>query len=203
MHLKRLQALVGCTILIGTIGGGCLAADEDLVEPEHAAEAEAADPVYLVQVVDLDRGGEVVASAWVTESEQLERRARVEAGYQEARDAISEDLDCVQFGGGLLKLWNQTNYTGNQICFTGTGVADLNDYNWCVFQDCTAWTGHIRSLETGNEFFYSGPTLVSGNISCCDNCTQIAANTASSSVSSCVQSARYISRDTACHICMP
>lgn len=67
------------------------------------------------------------------------------------RTMLIEDPTC---DPDSLRLWASTNYVGDQICFTDTGGAALNDF-WIIPPDPPdpgeAWGGKVRSFKAGNK----------------------------------------------------
>lgn len=88
-------------------------------------------------------------------------------------EAISQDTSCVGTSNWLWDVLNNVG-PGNEICFAGTGTADLSTY--CRVQVCNPfcgcrsyWDGHVKSYWTGQypgHFTYTGPT----NGSCTHGC---------------------------------
>lgn len=62
---------------------------------------------------------------------------------------LVEDPSC---DDKFLRLWTSSNYIGDQICFTETGGAALNDF-WLIPPDPPdpglAWGGNVRSFKAG------------------------------------------------------
>lgn len=206
MRSQTIASLLGIGSILAF--GGCLLEDEafqDRGESDPSAEDEAAEEqVFLVQVVDLNKGGEVVAWELVPESLHREQALRNQSGYGQADDAISESTGC--FGTGLLKIWDQPNRPSsgaNLICFTGDGLAFLNDYcrtcipfgSGCLCTDY--WGGDVESFETGNRDARFGDGHVDANAICCNTaCSVRQSGVSVNAASSCEQAAVYVDRDS-------
>jgi hypothetical protein len=104
-----------------------------------------------------------VTVQYITRAEQLaEQAAREaaearegEAGLGEAAQAITYDGAC---SGTALWIYDKTTGYGNQICFFGTGTANLSNYIRYVCSSWTCykgnWASAVRSYWPGNEGGY-------------------------------------------------
>ena len=177
---------------------GCLAPEDDSAEVE---EVDAEEEIYTVTIVDLDQGGAVIEQHAITKTEQEANRKHDEelarAGLGSSSDALSHDSNCSSNIAIRLSLYDQANYGGNVICFTGTGTfATLANY--CrVFNlgGCyDYWNDEVRSYRPGAE---------SMQLSVSSACGSACANTSTSSpnAGSCGTTAEYVWRaDIGCDV---
>jgi hypothetical protein len=202
--MKAIHTLLGLALLgaVPVISTGCFEAEEGEADDLDIAELEV-DPVYTVTRVDLDpSGNHKVTTGTITLSEQLAQHAAESAevdsgdGVGHAQQAIFRTLIC---GSSTLRIYSLTGYTGDEICFTGTGTADLRDYcRIMVGSLCTdRWDGEIESFKTGDNtlrVYQDGDDEYLGL--CCGSCSQRAASTDVTDATSCedASNSRYVFR---------
>src|SRR5688500_11403720 len=152
--LERLFAGLMAMMVSAVAAAGCLG-EESIDEVEVDDVSAEGEEVFTVTVVDLDQGGIVVNQYTETLSERQARESGViDDEYAASRAAISE-VTCVggDLGAPMLRLYDQTSYGGNAICFNGTGVADLRDYNrYFALGQWFKWDGAVRSFKSGNTY---------------------------------------------------
>jgi hypothetical protein len=195
---------VAATLFLAAFSPFCISASGCMVEDESAPTEieEGEDEVYTVTAVELDEvnGNRVVGTYTETLSEQLERNARLaeleEQGLGQDAQAISHTNPCLagMFVGQQIIIYDATNYTGNMICFTGTGIADLNSYcRTSLWGQCLDnWGGNVRSFKTGNEAARFGQISSGADPTqlCCDwDCDARGDNTNVTPASACEQDA--------------
>ncbi len=61
---------------------------------------------------------------------------------------IKVDNSCSNYFNDLA-LWWDANYYGPDICFTGSGTANMTDYKWCNVFGCYSWNDQASSYATG------------------------------------------------------
>jgi len=144
--------------------GACTIPEQAPTTDSSPGSATDSSPVYTVTSVKLNADGtSEVQYSQVTEAQQLaEHAARAAAktaradGLGTATDAIAQNASC-PYGTSM---WNfdNSNYTGNEICFGGAGTVALSSYcrqyhyvNGIVL--CyTTWNAAVRSYEVGSEY---------------------------------------------------
>lgn len=131
------------------------------------------DALVSRTVVSFDAHGvATVKEDRITRAQQLaeieERQRFVDAiehpehGIQKTSAATSLDGSC---SGSSLWMFDGENLTGNEICFTGQGNADLSQYHdgamtcgsWYCFWP--TWSKHVRSLWAGSDTGYLYPCM--------------------------------------------
>ena len=171
------------------------------LDADVAVEAE----VFTRTIVTLhDDGTETIELRDVTLEEQLGdqhlRQLRLGGqhdGLGTTSDAITKDSGCA---GSAIWIFDQVNLTGNEICFVGGGVVDLNNYcrtssnNLCFDR----WSYDVRSYWAGVDMglfsIGSGFTCGSGQ-GTCSNFTQYEKVT---TADSCEQQARFLGLQMLC-----
>jgi hypothetical protein len=181
---------VGFLSVLGTVSlSACM------VEVDEAVD----DETFTRTIVHLnDDGTEVVTVETVTlqeqlaelEEEELRRQGEYE-GLGTARNAIM-NVPCGEY---TMTLWDKPGFTGNQICFTGTGLANLSTYcrAWVAYipnpiVHCVAWWHNaVRSYKSRS---HAGLFWKSHDPSrwCSDECSMFYYDTSQSSASTCEQS---------------
>lgn len=114
-----------------------------------------------------------------------------------ASQAITKDAGCAS---SSIHLFDQANFTGNEICFFGAGIVNLNNYcrNGGSICDIMSgrWGQHVRSYKTGSQW---GRFSIDQYFTCAMSaCAGFYENQLHSSVSSCEQTARYIGIQEVC-----
>jgi hypothetical protein len=90
---------------------------DEAIAPETAVPDDAA---FVETRVIVDGDHATVTTRAITAGEERAERAGGPAPL------VAGDLVC-RFG---FRLYDRTDYTGNRICFGGTGSVDLRDYGW-------------------------------------------------------------------------
>lgn len=169
MKMKKRGLFFGFGVLACLLSSAACLVEES---PDEVLD-ETEDPIYSVTMVELQPdGNHIVTTSTIRLSEQIRQREAEAAGavndaVGEARDTIAQDPTCAW---SSLRIWRLSGFTGHQLCFSGTGVADLNNYQWCTGPFCNNWTGDIGSLVAGDYSFISSWVLYSGEIACCQSC---------------------------------
>lgn len=181
-------------LLVALFTNACIATTDSSVDNSSDGDQVTRTVVHLN-----DNGTQTVTQQTITVVEQqaeLARNQRLEEEYLSqpkgvayATDPPVTDPGCSWYS---LKLFDGTGYTGNYICLTGSGYANLSSYcrtmscagRLCV---CSGWNGAVRSYWSGsNTGWYDTGT------SECPPADSMPAYEARSTVSSCVQSARNV-----------
>lgn len=170
------------------------------LDADVAVEAEA--EVFTRTIVTLhDDGTETIELRDVTLEEQLGdqhlRELRLGSqhdGLGTTADAITRDSGCA---GSAIWIFDQANLTGNEICFVGAGVVDLENY--CRTYRCgDRWGQNVRSYWSGVDFglfsIGSGFTCGGGQ-GTCSNFSQYEQVT---TADSCEQQARFLGLQMTC-----
>jgi hypothetical protein len=203
---------VAAALFLAAFSPLCISATGCMVEDDSSEVdlEEAEEVVYTVTVVHLDEvnGNQVVGTYTETLAQQLKRNARIaelEAqGLGQSADPMIQQADpCLSgmFVGQQTQIWDNTNYTGNRLCLTGTGLTSLNNYcRTTLFGTCSDyWGGNVRSFKTGdenvrfggsycNDSYFLSPTYDSTTCGFRDDGTDV------SDASSCEDAAIYIDR---------
>ncbi|MCC6555075.1 MAG: hypothetical protein IT372_19070 [Polyangiaceae bacterium] len=183
--------LVGLSLIAAS--AACVA---DTSEPGIESIDVDADEVYTRTIVHLaEDGTERVVQVQITRAEQLREPAELAAiasgereGLGTAAQAISQDFSCLDTS---IQMYDQTNFTGNEICFSGSGATYL--YNYCRTGDCMLrWNQAVRSYKSGTAsgLFSYRPYFTCGSSQ--GTCNQFASNTDYNSATSCEQNANYL-----------
>ena len=175
---------------------GCLA------NPD--AEHDSLDPTYTEMAVHLNADGtRTVTTRTITLSEELRENAEREGRYVHTDPQGVESADLGTASAALVAdagcasasfwLYDQVNRTGNKVCFSGTGVADLHDYSTCApgtppYQ-CISIASLKKSYWAGTYSGYfqgsTAPTCVAPSVG---HCTAFSTNQASNTLTSCENS---------------
>ncbi len=126
-------------------------------------------------------GTQTIFSEAVTQEqvklEQAREEARKKGAEATGAEAVGTTEEAITTAScsnpDNLRLYDATGYGGNQLCFTGSGDADLSAY--CRTRDiwfnCTdSWDGRVRSYKTGESY---GKFYTSDTYSCAVDCTPI------------------------------
>jgi len=146
--------------------------------------------VFLERVVRMNKKGELTITVHLitADDERKEIKAREERlaghGENEIAQAITDDPRCAPSD---LWLFSRTGQTGNKICLSGAGTAQLHDLHGSGTLDGGGgtWDDAVKSYWAGSETggFY-GPGQAAGQLFCstgfaawqrvdnADNCTQ-------------------------------
>lgn len=182
---------------VGFLGVLCaVGSSACMVEADEAV----GDETFTRTIVHLNEDGtEYVTVETVTlqeqlaelEEEELRRQGEYE-GLGTARQAIAMDSSCAS---SSMRMWDGTGYIGHQICFTGTGVANLTSYCriWVGLYPggplvCThRWSASVKSYKSGSTagVFWKSHDPMRW---CSDMCPMFYSNTSASPVSTCEQS---------------
>ena len=180
--------------------GGCLAEPDEPVDTPEPAEDE---EVFTSTTIDLDQGGIIVGQFTFTRAQQEQRRLNAELardGLGRSSDAVmTEDADCwtpLFNGTNLLRLYDQINYTGNVLCFIGSGYVDLGSYCRGTPVCLTDWEGAVRSYKTGTASASFSP-----DGACCSICHSAADQTNVPDAGACEEAAIYAHRGGGCVAC--
>jgi hypothetical protein len=146
--------LFGLSLLAAGLAA-CVASGEDVaIEGDEADVTAEAEYTRTIVRVD-DAGNETVEIQVVTRDQQLleqeQRQLRLDGEYEglgTASDGISRDLGCAS---ASIWIYDQVNLEGNEICFYGPGVANLENY--CRTGRCgDRWGQNVRSYWAGSEW---------------------------------------------------
>jgi hypothetical protein len=127
------------------------------IEPSEPPPPESSDPAITRTIVTVGQdGSSSVRTEEISRAEQLREqaaRAALVRGLAKGTDApasIAFDGSCA---GSSLWLFDGEYLGGNEICFAGSGVADLAQYQLfrCTPSFCfvSSWASSVRSLWAG------------------------------------------------------
>ncbi len=187
------------------------------IEPRRSSEQSsvpADDTTYTVTAVHLNPDGtQTVKYSTVTLTEQIRERearskeaadpstANPDTDLGQARDAISQDTGC---SAGDIWIYSGANLTGNMICFSGTGIADLCSYTELVFNGIHFyWCSVLQSYWSGyNPGWWQFDST--NDVSCAspssNSCATFGTESQHDSLSSCESSHhRYVNIGESCN----
>ena len=132
---------------------GCVAA------PDDAAD----NTTYTRTIVRLaDDGNATVTTEPITAAEQRFEHEAALAGIAELTAGTKQRTLAVDSCGDwyATKFFDQTGYTGNELCLIGTGYNHLDAYcrlHWLNRACLRTWSGSVRSFWTGESALSLGP----------------------------------------------
>lgn len=191
----------------------CMTSDDDVVMEGQLAEPDPSEVFFTRTSVTLSPdGNHQVFVTQVSLAQQIAEREAEEAGVP-LRDqgnldekemsalALSQD-NCTYLSS--LRLWSGTNYTGHQLCLTGTGSAALSNWSACGPLSCCPWGGYggggqchtpVQSFKTGIRTAVFSDT----HHFWCQDCTSSHdASTSVADADSCVEEAMWVGRHQSC-----
>ena len=199
MNIRAKSAIV---VGIGSIlCAGCGAPSVD----DAAIDGEDVDTTFTRTIVEAHEDGtETVTVDHVTLAQQIEEREAEEASIL-AGGKLGSQSQAIGVGGcgtGTLRIWSGTNFTGDLICFYGTGLAAIGSY--CrVYVSASGgppgcfdyWDGNVKSVKTGDY-----AVLFTGDVDgFCVNCTKrYEANqfvTSTANAGACIPNVKSLYRD--------
>ena len=166
-----LAGIVGCDPDVDTVD---LDSDVEADLGEFAGMDPETTFFTRTQVTFLPDGTEEVLTEQVSLAQQIAEREAEESGltleefyaveHPQLAALTKTPASCISTG--YLRLWTSVNYTGGQICFSGTGSTNLNSYTaspGCVFGYHPLFCNFpIKSLKPGS----SGASLTPAGNTC-------------------------------------
>jgi hypothetical protein len=143
MHGRMLMRSIGSlALVIVATAGGCMTDD--------GAADEDSDGLVTRTIVRLDgASATVVRAELVTRAEVQADHAQAAAGAPQPLWSALQPRSC---GAATLALFDDLDYTGNEICFYGDGWVYLRDYHpYCDLVFCPTWENNIRSFKAGAQ----------------------------------------------------
>lgn len=171
---KRLIGLIG--LAWAGVASGCA------LSPEDDRTATTEDPVYTeTHVVLHGNDAPEIFVRPVRLSEQKRALAEFQRGKTEVAPGLGSTKQAISTTGcsfGVLEFWTNGDYTGETICFTGTGTATLASYprtggNWSTGKKSFftgPWNGRLqRSIDCSTYFYFSSAELYGDMVACNQN----------------------------------